>query len=313
MSKPDAEAVDRYLAGLQDRICAAFEAEDGTRFREERFEGPGGTRARPRVLEEGGVFEKAAVHFTHARGDRLPPAASEGRPEAAGAPFEAVSVSLITHPRNPYVPTSHANFRFFLVHTNRNDAESAEPARAAREAGSARSSPQASEAKKTWWFGGGFDLTPYYACEEDVVHWHRTARDACAPFGEDAYPRFKKWCDEYFFLAHRGEPRGVGGLFFDDLAEGDFEHTFAFVRSVADAYLEAYLPIVRRRRDQPFGERERDFQLYRRGRYVEFNLVYDRGTRYGLQSGRRIESVLASTTSSSVRSPLPLRSKIRRL
>ncbi len=268
MSEPDAGAVDRYLAGLQDRICAAFEAEDGQTFREEHFEGPGGTRARPRVLEDGNVFEKAAVHFTHARGERLPPAASESRPEVAGAPFEAVSVSLITHPRNPYVPTSHANFRFFV----------------------ARPEGRAS----TWWFGGGFDLTPFYAFEEDVVHWHRTARDACAPFGGEAYPRFKKWCDEYFFLAHRGEPRGVGGLFFDDLAEGDFEHTFAFVRSVGDAYLEAYLPIVRRRREHPYGEREREFQLYRRGRYVEFNLVYDRGTKYGIQSGRRIESVLAS-------------------
>ncbi len=269
MSHPDPHAVDDYLADLQDRICAGLEGEDGeARFREERFEGPGGTRARPRVLEEGAVFEKAAVHFTHARGERLPPSASEGRPEVAGARFEAVSVSLITHPRNPYVPTSHANFRFFVAHP-----EGGEPA---------------------WWFGGGFDLTPFYGFEEDAVHWHRVARDACAGFGEDAYPRFKKWCDEYFFLTHRGEPRGVGGLFFDDLAEGDFEHTFAFVRRAGDAYLEAYLPIVRRRRDHPYGERERDFQLYRRGRYVEFNLVYDRGTQYGLQSGRRIESVLAS-------------------
>lgn len=268
MGEPDPAAVDRYLAGLQDRICQAFEAEDGGCFREERFEGPGGTRARPRVLEDGAVFEKAAVHFTHARGPRLPPAATADRPEVAGAPFEAVSVSLITHPRNPYVPTSHANFRFFVARPE--------------------------QAAPVWWFGGGFDLTPFYGYEEDVVHWHRVARDACAPLGDAAYPRFKKWCDEYFFLAHRGEPRGVGGLFFDDLVEGDFDRTFGFVRSVGDAYLEAYLPIVRRRRSQPYGEREREFQLYRRGRYVEFNLVYDRGTKYGLQSGRRIESVLAS-------------------
>ncbi len=269
MAGADAGAVDAYLADLQDRICAAFAAEDGdARFREERFEGPGGTRARPRVLEEGAVFEKAAVNFTHARGERLPPAATEQRPAAAGAPFEAVSLSLIAHPRNPWVPTSHANFRCFVV------------------------SP--AEGAPVWWFGGGFDLTPCYGFEEDAVHWHRVARDACAPLDPDAYPRFKKWCDEYFHLPHRGEARGVGGVFFDDLAEGDFEHSFRFVRSVADAYLDAYLPIVRRRRDTEWGERERDFQLYRRGRYVEFNLVHDRGTKYGLQSGRRIESVLAS-------------------
>ena len=269
MSNPDPSLVRSYLTGLQDRICAGLEdADGGAQFSSNPTEGPGGTLARPRVLEEGAVFEKAAVHFTHARGDKLPPAATERRPELSGASFEAISVSLITHPRNPYVPTSHANFRFF----------------AAGQDGQVNA----------WWFGGGFDLTPYYGFDEDVVHWHRTARDACAPLGDGAYPRFKRWCDEYFYLAHRQEPRGVGGLFFDDLAEPDFATVFAFVRSVSAAYTAAYLPIVARRKDTPHGEREREFQLYRRGRYVEFNLVYDRGTKYGLQSGRRVESVLAS-------------------
>jgi len=269
MSNPDPSLVRSYLTGLQDRICAGLEdADGGAQFSSNPTEGPGGTLARPRVLEEGAVFEKAAVHFTHARGDKLPPAATERRPELSGASFEAISVSLITHPRNPYVPTSHANFRFF----------------AAGQDGEV----------KAWWFGGGFDLTPCYGFDEDVLHWHRTARDACAPLGDGAYPRFKRWCDEYFYLAHRQEPRGVGGLFFDDLAEPDFATVFAFVRSVSAAYTAAYLPIVARRKDAPYGEREREFQLYRRGRYVEFNLVYDRGTKYGLQSGRRVESVLAS-------------------
>jgi coproporphyrinogen III oxidase len=267
--RPESGPVRAWLQGLQDRICAAFEREDGAaRFREERFEGPGGTLAQPRVLEDGALFEKAAVHFTHARGEGLPPAATARRPGLAGAPFEALSVSLITHPRNPYVPTSHMNLRFFE----------------ARPPG----------APAVWWFGGGFDLTPCYGFEEDCRHWHETARRACEPLGPGAYPRFKKACDEYFFLRHRGEARGIGGLFFDDLDEGGFARCFAFVRSVGDAYLDAYLPILRRRRATPFGERERAWQLLRRGRYVEFNLVYDRGTLYGLQSGRRIESVLAS-------------------
>jgi coproporphyrinogen III oxidase len=266
---PDPAQVRAWLTGLQDRICAAFENEDRrARFREDLFPGAGDALARPRVLEDGALFEKAAVHFTHARGDALPPAATARREALAGAPFEAISVSLIAHPRNPYVPTSHMNLRFF----------------------------QASPAGRApvWWFGGGFDLTPCYGFEEDCVHWHEVARRACSPLGPDAYPRFKKSCDEYFFLRHRGEARGIGGVFFDDLDEGGFETSFAFVRSVGDAFLEGYLPILRRRRDTPFGERERAFQLLRRGRYVEFNLVYDRGTLYGLQSGRRIESVLAS-------------------
>jgi coproporphyrinogen III oxidase len=263
------DEVRAWLLGFQDRICAAFEAADGAeRFREERFEGPGAALARPRVLEGGAVFEKAAVHFTDSRGESLPPAATARRPELAGAPFQALSCSLITHPRNPYVPTSHLNLRFFV----------------ARPAGHA----------PVWWFGGGFDLTPCYGFEEDCVAWHAAARAACEPLGGDAYARFKKACDEYFFLRHRGEPRGIGGLFFDDLEEGGFANAFAFVRRVGDAYQAAYLPIVARRVGQPFGDRERAWQIVRRGRYVEFNLVYDRGTLYGLQSGRRIESVLSS-------------------
>jgi coproporphyrinogen III oxidase len=264
MSSPEAARVRAHLLELQDQICAGLEAEEpSARFRRERSETPVGL-TQPRVLEGGEVIEKAAVNFSHSRGPQLAPSATERRPEVAGRPFESVALSLIVHPRNPYVPTSHANLRFFSV-----------------EGG-------------TWWFGGGFDLTPYYGFVEDAVHWHRCARGACEPFGAELYPTFKKACDEYFFLAHRGEPRGIGGLFFDDLDAGGFERCFAFARSVGDQYLEAYLPIVRRRKALAWGEREREFQLYRRGRYVEFNLVIDRGTRYGLQSGRRSESVLAS-------------------
>jgi coproporphyrinogen III oxidase len=267
----DASAVDAYLSELQARICAALEAEDGAaKFGGAEVAagsggtgGTGGALSRPRVLEGGAVIEKAAMNFTHARGASLPAAASEGRPQLAGAPFEAVSLSGIVHPRNPHAPTTHMNLRLF-------------------------------SAGASWWFGGGFDLTPYYGRDEDCAHWHRVAREACAPLGPDAYPRFKKWCDEYFFLPHRGEPRGIGGIFFDDLAVPDFTTCFEFVRSVGDAFLRGYLPILARRKHAPFGEREREFQLYRRGRYVEFNLVYDRGTKYGLQSGRRIENVLAS-------------------
>jgi coproporphyrinogen III oxidase len=260
----DPNAMHEYLSELQARICAALEAEDGAaRFRGEEQRGAGGVLSRPRVLEAGAVVEKAAVNFTHARGHALPPAATEGRPQLAGQPFEAVSLSLIVHPRNPYAPTTHMNLRLF-------------------------------SAGATWWFGGGFDLTPYYGDDADCAHWHRTARAACSPLGAGAYARFKKWCDEYFFLPHRAEPRGVGGVFFDDLAQPDFATCFAFVRSVGDAFLPAYQPILARRKHTPHGERERQFQLYRRGRYVEFNLVYDRGTKYGLQSGRRIENVLAS-------------------
>ena len=265
--RPDVAAVRAHLLDLQDRICAALEAEDGVaHFREDRFESPSGGVARPRVLEAGPVIEKCAVHFSHTIGKALPAAATERRPELAGRRYEAVSVSLIVHPRNPYAPTSHANVRFFVA--------LGEP--------------------PVWWFGGGFDLTPYYGFEEDAIAWHRCARDACAPLGDDAYPRFKKWCDEYFHLPHRNEARGIGGLFFDDLDEGGFERCFAFQRSVGDHYLLAYLPILHRRKTAPYGDRQRAFQLYRRGRYAEFNLLYDRGTRFGLQSGGRVESILAS-------------------
>ncbi|MFL6192818.1 MAG: oxygen-dependent coproporphyrinogen oxidase [Thermoanaerobaculia bacterium] len=265
----DISAVRQYLLGLQDRLCAAVEAEDGSaRFLEERWERPDGGGGRSRVLADGAVFEQAGVGFSDVFGPGLPPSATVQRPELAGRSFEALGVSLVFHPRNPYVPTTHMNVRFFVA-----EKEGHEP---------------------VWWFGGGFDLTPYYGFEEDAVHFHRTAREACRPFGEEVYPRYKKWCDEYFFLRHRSEPRGIGGLFFDDLQEWGFERSFELLRSVGDHFLDAYLPIVRRRKDLPYGDRERDFQLYRRGRYVEFNLVWDRGTLFGLQSGGRTESILMS-------------------
>ena len=264
-----AQAVADYLTGLQDRICAGIEVADGqARFREDEWQRPGGGGGRTRLLADGAVFEQAGINFSRVHGEGLPPAATAQRPELAGRSFQAMGVSLVIHPRNPYVPTSHANVRLFLAE------KPGEPA--------------------VWWFGGGFDLTPYYPFEEDALHWHRTAQAACAPFGDQVYPRFKSWCDEYFFLKHRGETRGAGGLFFDDLNEWGFERCFAFLRSVGDHYLPAYLPVVERRKGQPWGERERDFQLYRRGRYVEFNLLYDRGTLFGIQSGGRTESILMS-------------------
>jgi coproporphyrinogen III oxidase len=270
MAHPQFDAVRTWLLDLQDRICAGLEAEDGgARFRRDDLERPGSGLSRPRVLEDGAVIEKAAVNFSHTLGAKLPAAATERRPELAGQRYEAVSVSLIVHPRNPYAPTSHANFRFFA-------------------AGEARASSSG------WWFGGGFDLTPYYGFEEDAVAWHRAARAACDPFGSELYPELKSNCDAYFFLPHRGEPRGVGGLFYDDFTRWDFERCFAFERSVGEAYLPVYRAILARRKSTPHGEREREFQLYRRGRYVEFNLLYDRGTRFGLQAGARAESVLAS-------------------
>ncbi len=269
MSVVDTAAVKTYLLGLQDRICAAIESEDGGAvFAEETWERPEGGGGRSRVLAEGNVFEQAGVGFSHVHGPGLPPSATAQRPELAGRSFEALGVSLVFHPRNPYVPTTHMNVRFFLA-----EKPGSEP---------------------VWWFGGGFDLTPYYGFEEDAVHWHTVARDACEPFGPETYPRYKRWCDEYFFLKHRNEPRGIGGLFFDDLNELGFERSFDLLRSVGDRFLAAYLPILQRRRDLPYGERERDFQLYRRGRYVEFNLVWDRGTLFGLQSGGRTESILMS-------------------
>ncbi|WP_404840903.1 oxygen-dependent coproporphyrinogen oxidase [Alkalilimnicola ehrlichii] len=258
-----------YLLNLQDTICQAIAKLDGqTDFREDQWDRPAGGGGRSRLLREGGVFEQAGVNFSHVYGDNLPPAATERRPELAGRGFQAMGVSLVIHPHNPYVPTTHANVRFFLA-----EKENAAP---------------------VWWFGGGFDLTPYYGFEDDCLHWHQTAQAACLPFGDDLYPRFKRWCDEYFYLPHRQEPRGIGGLFFDDFAEGDFEHSFGLMRSVGDHFLPAYRPIVERRVDIPYGERERQFQLYRRGRYVEFNLLQDRGTRFGLQSGGRTESILMS-------------------
>jgi coproporphyrinogen III oxidase len=266
---PDPTAVERYLLELQDRICSALEAEDGAaHFREDAWDRPGGGGGRTRVLQQGSVFEQGGINFSNVFGDKLPPSATAGRPELAGRGFQAMGVSLVAHPRNPYVPTSHANVRFFIAEKEGND--------------------------PVWWFGGGFDLTPYYGFEEDAVHWHGIARDACTPFGADVYPRYKRWCDEYFYIRHRNEPRGIGGLFFDDLNEWGFEQSFAFQRSVGDHYLPGYLPIVKRRKDLAYGERERSFQKYRRGRYVEFNLVYDRGTLFGLQSGGRTESILMS-------------------
>ncbi len=266
---PNLDAVKAYLLDLQERICNALALEDGGEgFREDAWERPEGGGGRSRVLEGGVVFEKAGINFSHVHGANMPPSATAHRPELAGRSFQAMGVSLVIHPRNPYVPTSHANVRFFIA-----EKPGAEP---------------------VWWFGGGFDLTPYYGNADDVRQWHGTARDACAPFGADVYPRFKKWCDEYFHLKHRDEPRGVGGLFFDDLNQWGFERSFAFMRAVGDAYVPAYLPIVQRRKDTPYGEREVEFQHYRRGRYVEFNLVFDRGTLFGLQSGGRTESILMS-------------------
>jgi coproporphyrinogen III oxidase len=267
--QPDLTAVKAYLLALQDRIGTALEAADGgPGFREDAWERPGGGGGRSRVLEDGPLLEKAGINFSHVHGDALPPSASAARPELSGRSFQAMGVSLVLHPRNPYVPTSHANVRFFLA--------------------------EKPGAAPVWWFGGGFDLTPYYGFEEDVRHWHRQARAACAPFGPEVYPRYKDWCDRYFYLRHRDEPRGVGGLFFDDLNDWGFNRSFAFLQAVGDTYLPAYLPIVERRRALPYGTREREFQCYRRGRYVEFNLVYDRGTLFGLQSGGRTESILMS-------------------
>lgn len=269
MSQVDIEAVKHYLLTLQDNICQQLEAEDGgATFVEEVWERPSGGGGRTRVLSNGQVFEQGGVNFSHVFGDTLPPSATAQRPELAGRSFQAMGVSLVIHPHNPMIPTSHANVRFFV----------------AEKAGE----------EPVWWFGGGFDLTPYYGFEEDCVQWHQTAKAACDPFGAQVYLRFKQWCDDYFFLKHRNEPRGVGGLFFDDLNEWGFARTFAFMQSVGDHYIQAYRPIVQKRKLLPFTETQRDFQLYRRGRYVEFNLVYDRGTLFGLQSGGRTESILMS-------------------
>jgi coproporphyrinogen III oxidase len=264
----DVPAVKEFLLGLQRDIVGRLAALDGKAFRRDEWTRPEGGGGITQVLDEGGVFERAGVNFSHVLGASLPPSASAARPELAGRSFQAMGVSLVLHPRNPHVPTVHLNVRFFLAE---------KPGAAA-----------------AWWFGGGTDLTPYYAYEDDARHFHRTCRWALAPFGAQYYPRYKKWCDEYFFLKHRNEPRGIGGIFFDDLSEPNFERAFALARSVGEHFLIAYAPIVERRRDTPYGERERAFQAYRRGRYVEFNLVYDRGTLFGLQSGGRTESILMS-------------------
>ena len=269
MSAPDINAVKEYLLSLQDNICAALEQADGqATFAEDSWQREAGGGGRTRVLTDGAVIEKGGVNFSHVFGDKLPASATAHRPELAGRNFQAMGVSLVIHPHNPYVPTSHANVRFFIA-----EKEGEEP---------------------VWWFGGGFDLTPYYGNREDCRNWHLAAKAACDPFGAEIYPRFSQWCDEYFYLKHRDEPRGIGGLFFDDLNELGFEQSFALMRSIGDAYAPAYCPIIEKRKDIEYGERQRDFQLHRRGRYVEFNLVFDRGTLFGLQSGGRTESILMS-------------------
>jgi len=268
------EKVKKYLLQLQDSICNGLEAADGSgRFKDDLWEREAGGGGLTRVLEQGDVFEQAGVNFSHVYGDRLPPSATTARPELEGRDFQALGISLVIHPRNPYVPTSHANVRFFIANKP-----------GARE----------DENAPVWWFGGGYDLTPYYPNLDDVIHWHKTAKKTCEPFGDDIYPRYKQWCDDYFYLKHRNETRGVGGLFFDDLNEWGFERSFDFMQAIGNSYLHAYLPIVERRKQTVYGDRERTFQLYRRGRYVEFNLVYDRGTLFGLQSGGRTESILMS-------------------
>ena len=265
-------AVSAWLQRLQGRITDAIEKVDGTPFLADHWQKPAGETLQghglTKILEGGQVFERAGCGFSHVRGPKLPPSATQHRPELAGAPFEAMGVSLVFHPRNPYVPTVHMNVRMIAA--------------------------EAANGSQVCWFGGGMDLTPYYGFRQDAVHFHRTCHDALLPFGEDKYPRFKKWCDEYFFLKHRNEARGVGGVFFDDFSELGQDGSFGLLQSVGDAFLDAYLPIVERRKDTPYGEREREFQLYRRGRYVEFNLVWDRGTHFGLQSGGRTESILLS-------------------
>lgn len=268
MQNIDLDAVKKYLLALQEDICKQLESIDGGSFVADSWQREEGGGGRSRVLENGAIIEKGGVNFSHVFGTQLPPSATAHRPELAGRHWQAMGVSLVIHPRNPYAPTSHANVRFFVA-----EKEGEEP---------------------VWWFGGGFDLTPYYGNEDDAHHWHQTAFDACQPFGNDIYPRFKTWCDEYFFLKHRNEARGVGGLFFDDYNAPGFTDSFALMRAVGDAYIRAYRPILEKRKDTPYGEREREFQLYRRGRYVEFNLVLDRGTLFGLQSGGRTESILMS-------------------
>jgi len=262
-------AVKEYLLDLQSRICIALQAEDSRAlFQEDKWSREEGGGGCSRTITDGGVFEKGGVNFSHVRGAKLPASATSARPELEGRSFEAMGVSVVMHPENPYVPTAHANVRFFVA--------------------------EKPGETPVWWFGGGYDLTPYYGNTDDCQHWHQIAKEACQPFGEDVYPRLKQWCDDYFFLKHRNEPRGVGGLFFDDLNQYGFDDSFGLMSSIGNSFLDAYLPIVQRRKLIPWGDREREFQLYRRGRYVEFNLVYDRGTLFGLQTGGRVESILMS-------------------
>lgn len=261
--------VKGFLLDLQDRICQTLELADGKgQFEEDSWEREEGGGGRSRVMKQGAVIEQGGVNFSHVHGAAMPASATASRPELAGRSFQAMGVSLVIHPHNPYIPTSHANVRFFIA-----EKPGADP---------------------IWWFGGGFDLTPFYPFKEDVQHWHNVAKQLCAPFGEDVYPTYKKWCDDYFYLRHRNETRGVGGLFFDDLNEWGFDQSFAFMQAVGNGFLDAYVPILEKRRNTSYTERERDFQLYRRGRYVEFNLVWDRGTLFGLQSNGRTESILMS-------------------
>lgn len=263
------DQIKSYLLQLQNTICQTLEQLDGRgQFIEDAWERPQGGGGLTRVMNNGAVFASAGVNFSHVTGAALPPSASNSRPELAGRRFSALGVSLVIHPDNPYVPTSHANVRFFVAEKD--------------------------DALPVWWFGGGFDLTPYYGFKEDCQHWHQTAKRACQPFGETIYPQFKAWCDQYFYIKHREEARGIGGLFFDDYHAHGFDHSFALTQSIGDHFIQAYAPIVTRRKSHSFGEREKTFQLYRRGRYVEFNLVYDRGTLFGLQSGGRTESILMS-------------------
>ncbi len=271
LTDPDAaiKRVQDYLLALQNKICTALENVDGkAKFVEDKWLREQGGGGLTRVIKNGDVIEQGGVNYSYVHGEAMPASATASRPELAGRSFKAMGVSLVIHPHNPYVPTSHANVRFFIA--------------------------EKPDEKPIWWFGGGFDLTPFYPFEEDVRHWHQVAKNACAPFGESVYPDYKRWCDEYFYLKHRNETRGVGGLFFDDLNHMGFEQSFAFMQAVGDGYIDAYLPIIEKRKHTPYGERERQFQLYRRGRYVEFNLVYDRGTLFGLQTGGRTESILMS-------------------
>ncbi len=269
MSQPDTAIIKKFLMDLQDQICQQLAEADGkATFKEDRWQRESGGGGRTRLLSQGAVFEQAGVNFSYVYGDEMPASATAHRPELAGRRFQAMGVSLVIHPHNPYVPTSHANVRFFIA-----EKDGADP---------------------VWWFGGGFDLTPFYGFEQDAIHWHQTAYDLCKPFGADIYPRFKAWCDDYFYLRHRNEQRGIGGLFFDDLNQPDFDYCFKLTQAVGQGFLQGYLPIVARRKDTPYGEREKQFQLYRRGRYVEFNLLWDRGTLFGIQSSGRTESILMS-------------------